>query len=166
MGDLLFTMTKKETKDSLVFLNKKYAHFKDDEIVEVRIAGTRAQIKSSGFKTPKGHMSIQRKGDDLINTNTGEVIQYKKYNKRIDNIKGIRKSLDDLYWLIAANVHMKSLINLILNKLKKTGEISTRTTFIVIIQMCVILQFLNRKADFTMIEKVIKYHHGTSMSYC
>lgn len=105
MGDLLFTMTKKETKDSLVFLNKKYAHFKDDEIVEVRIAGTRAQIKSSGFKTPKGHMSIQRKGDDLINTNTGEVIQYKKYNKRIDNIKGIRKSLDDLYWLIAANVH-------------------------------------------------------------
>lgn len=97
-------MTKKETKDSLTFVNKNYAHFNEDEMVEVRIAGSRAQIKSSGFKTPKGHMSIQRKGNNIINTNTGEVIQHKKYNKRIDNIKGVRKSLDDLYWLIAANV--------------------------------------------------------------
>lgn len=97
-------MNEKRTKDSLVFINKNYAHFNDDEIVEVRIAGSRAQIKSSGFKTPKGHMSIKRKGNTLINANTGEVIQHKKYNKRIDNIKGVRKSLDDLYWLIAANV--------------------------------------------------------------
>lgn len=97
-------MARKETKDSLVFVNKNYVHFNGDEMVELRIAGTRAQIKSSGFKTPKGHMSIKRKGNTLINANTGEVIQYKKYNKRIDNIKGVKKSLDDLYWLIAANV--------------------------------------------------------------
>lgn len=97
-------MNEKRTKDSLTFVNKNYAHFNEDEMVEVRIAGSRAQIKSSGFKTPKGHMSIQRKGNNIINTNTGEVIQHKKYNKRIDNIKGVRKSLDDLYWLIAANV--------------------------------------------------------------
>ena len=71
-------MNEKRTKDSLVFINKNYAHFNDDEIVEVRIAGSRAQIKSSGFKTPKGHMSIKRKGNTLINANTGEVIHHKK----------------------------------------------------------------------------------------
>lgn len=89
-----------------IVARKNNAKFTNDELVELTIAGNRAELKSSGFKTPKTKMSIRRLKDGrLIDTKTGEYITSRKFTKRIDSLTGIKKSLKDLYWLLSANVH-------------------------------------------------------------
>lgn len=79
--------------------------FDPEEYVTLTIAGKRAEIKGEGFKPAKGFMNIKRgKGGQILNSKTGEIIFHQKYQKRVDSLKGIKKSLTDLYWLIAANV--------------------------------------------------------------
>lgn len=84
---------------------KSQADFNADEQVQLVTAGSRTELVSFGFKTPRNKMSIQRlRAGNIVNTKTGELIASKKYTMRLDSPKGLKKSLKELYWLIAANV--------------------------------------------------------------